>query len=102
LARDTKQSKTKKSQRPTCINLKSNIFNLQSSILNPMLFFAGTRDSLCDLAALTKVLERLSANWQLEIVEGGDHSFRVPKSAGVTQEEIYRVILQKTVAWLKA
>lgn len=66
-----------------------------------MLFFAGTRDALCDLAALTKVLERLSANWELEIVEGGDHSFRVPKSAGVTQEEIYQRIVQKTVEWLE-
>ena len=68
-------------------NKKDNLRDSHFDQINiPMLFFAGTRDSLCDLAALTKVLERLSANWELEIVEGGDHSFRVPKSAGVTED----------------
>lgn len=71
-------------------------------IKTPMLFFAGTRDSLCDLAALNRVLERLSASWELQIVEGGDHSFRLPKSEGRSQEEVYEEILQKTLAWLKA
>jgi predicted alpha/beta-hydrolase family hydrolase len=68
----------------------------------PMLFFAGTRDSLCDLAALSRVLERLSASWELQIIEGGDHSFRLPKSAGRSQEEVYEQILQKTLKWLEA
>ena len=70
-------------------------------IETPMLFFAGTRDSLCDLSALNRVLERLSASWELQIIEGGDHSFRVPKSAGRSQKEIYEQILQKTLSWLK-
>lgn len=68
----------------------------------PMLFFAGTRDSLCDLAALNTVLERLSASWELEIIEGGDHSFLLPKSTGRSQEEVYEQVLQKTLAWLEA
>lgn len=68
----------------------------------PMLFFAGTRDSLCDLAALSRVLERLSAPWELEIIEGGDHSLLLPKSAGRIQEEVYEQVLQKTLAWLEA
>lgn len=70
-------------------------------IKTPMLFFAGTRDSLCDLSALNRVLERLSASWELQIIEGGDHSFRLPKSAGRSQEEIYEQILQKTLSWLE-
>lgn len=71
-------------------------------IETPMLFFAGTRDSLCDLSTLNRVLERLSAPWELQIIEGGDHSFRLPKSAGRSQEEVYEHILQKTLAWLEA
>ena len=71
-------------------------------IETPMLFFAGTRDSLCDLAALNRVLKRLSASWELQIIEGGDHSFRLPKSAGRSQEEVYEQILQKTLTWLEA
>jgi len=71
-------------------------------IETPMLFFAGTRDSLCDLGALNRVLERLSASWELQVIEGGDHSFRLPKSADRTQDEIYQQILQKTLEWLEA
>ena len=70
-------------------------------IKTPMLFFAGTRDSLCDLAALNRVLERLSASWELQIIEGGDHSFRLPKSADFTQNEVYQQILQATLKWLE-
>jgi predicted alpha/beta-hydrolase family hydrolase len=46
----------------------------------PMLFFAGTRDALCDLELLKPVVKRLNPSTQLEIIEGGDHSFELPKS----------------------
>jgi predicted alpha/beta-hydrolase family hydrolase len=68
----------------------------------PLLFFAGTRDSLCDLSLLKGVLRQLSVPWDLEIIEGGDHSFHVPKSSGLTQEGIYGRILRKTVQWLRS
>ena len=68
----------------------------------PMLFFAGTRDSLCNLAALEQVLKRLSTSWELQIIDGGDHSFKLPKAASRTQEEVYQQILDRTLEWLKA
>ena len=67
----------------------------------PLLFFAGTRDSLCDLEILRKVLKRLKAVWELEIIEGGDHSFRTLKSLNTTQEDVFSQILEKMVEWLK-
>jgi len=67
----------------------------------PMLFFAGTRDSLCDLALLKAVLERARAAWTLEVVEGGDHSFHVPRAAGLSDEEIHRRILRRVRGWLE-
>jgi predicted alpha/beta-hydrolase family hydrolase len=67
----------------------------------PMLFFVGTRDPLCDLVQLRSVLDRIEAPSYLEPVEGGDHSFRVPKSADTTQQEVYDRILQRTVDWLE-
>ncbi len=67
----------------------------------PMLFFAGTRDPLCDLKRLQPVLGRLTAPWNLHIIDGGDHSFHIPKSAGVSQTEIYDSITQETVRWLE-
>jgi predicted alpha/beta-hydrolase family hydrolase len=70
-------------------------------ITNPMLFLAGTRDPLCDLTALRSVLAKLRSVWDLEVIEGGDHSFRVPKSYGTTEDDTYNQVLGKTIAWLK-
>jgi hypothetical protein len=66
----------------------------------PMLFFAGTRDQLCDLELLRGVLSRFTAPWDLEVIEGGDHSFKVPKSIASDPREIYGRILNKALAWL--
>ena len=66
----------------------------------PMLFFAGTRDRLCDLTQLERVLGRLEAPWHLETIEGGNHSFRLPKSAEKTQQQVFDQILDKTKDWL--
>lgn len=67
----------------------------------PMLFFAGTRDSLCDLKKLQNVLKKLSAPWELEIIEGGDHSFHVPKSMGIKDYEIYERIVKTARQWIE-
>ena len=65
-----------------------------------MLFFAGTRDSLCNLEKLTGVLNKLSAPWELNIIEGGDHSFRTPKSMGLSETEVYSHLMFNTIEWL--
>ncbi len=67
----------------------------------PMLFFAGTRDQLCDLQLLRQVLSKLIAPWELELIEGGDHSFHVPKSYATDPTEIYELIVCRTVEWLR-
>jgi len=66
----------------------------------PLLFFAGTKDQLCDLELLKGVLSHLATPWQLEIIEGGDHSFNVPKAAGINAETIFERILGKILEWL--
>jgi predicted alpha/beta-hydrolase family hydrolase len=66
----------------------------------PMHFFAGTRDRLCDLELLQGVLSRLSAPWDLEVIETADHSFNVPKSISRDPYEIYGRILEKSLEWL--
>jgi predicted alpha/beta-hydrolase family hydrolase len=67
----------------------------------PMLFLAGTRDTLCDLNVLKTVLDRLKAPWDLAVIDGGDHSFRIPKSHPVSQEDTYEQILQAVMGWFK-
>ena len=68
----------------------------------PMLFLAGTRDALCDLSRLNTVLGQLKTPWDLEVIEGGDHSFRVPKTHPVSQDDTYTQILHAALSWLSA
>jgi len=67
----------------------------------PMLFFAGTRDTLCDLDLLKPVVSRLKGPTALEVIEGGDHSFVLPKSFKTSEEEVCDRILKRTIAWLR-
>ncbi len=71
------------------------------AIKAPMLFFSGSRDSFCDLDLLRPVLEKLPGA-DLEVVEGGDHSFRMLKSAQIPESEVFERLLRKTVVWLEA
>lgn len=68
----------------------------------PMLFFAGTRDTLCDLEKLNGVLAKLNCKWELEIIQGGDHSFKLPKSANRSETDVYRQIFDKSIKWLSS
>lgn len=67
----------------------------------PMLFFAGSRDPLCDLELLKSVLGKLPVSWKLEVIEGGDHCFNLPKSMGIRESEIFSSMVKTTVQWLK-
>jgi predicted alpha/beta-hydrolase family hydrolase len=67
----------------------------------PMLFFAGTRDRLCDLGILRAVLSKLSAPWKLDIIEGGDHSFHLPKAMGIAESDIFAHIVKTTMKWIE-
>src|SRR5213596_1626286 len=67
-------------------------------LTTPILFVQGTRDLLCPLDLLERVRAEMKALNFLHIVEGGDHSLRVPKrqlqAAGETQNDVDQRILQ--------
>jgi uncharacterized protein len=69
----------------------------------PILFVQGTRDPLCPLDLLERVRSEMKTQNFLHVVEGGDHSLRVPKrqlqATDRTQEDIDRQIL-KAIAGL--
>jgi predicted alpha/beta-hydrolase family hydrolase len=69
-------------------------------IKKPMLFFAGTKDPLCNMEKLREVLRRLPGQWDLEIVEGGNHSFKLPKSSSRFADSVHRQIVDKCLQWL--
>ena len=64
----------------------------------PMLFIQGSRDVFGTPDELRPILKNLPAT--LHVVEGGDHSLKVPKSLGVTQEEVYASVLDEVAHWL--
>ncbi|MCJ7772064.1 MAG: dienelactone hydrolase family protein [Desulfobacterales bacterium] len=68
----------------------------------PMLFFAGSRDPLCSLEKLREVLNELKAKYDLQIIEGGDHSFKLPKTSASNFQEVIEIIVKKTLSWISA
>jgi uncharacterized protein len=67
----------------------------------PILFVQGMRDPLCPLDLLERVRAEMRTRNVLHVIEGGDHSLRVPKrqlqAASRTQEDVDRQVL-KTIA----
>jgi uncharacterized protein len=68
------------------------------ALTTPILFVQGTRDALCPLDLLERVRAEMRAPNFLHVVEGGDHSLRVPKrqlqETSETQEEVDQRILK--------
>ena len=67
----------------------------------PMLFIQGTRDAFARWDLLTTVLRRLGERAHLHPLEGADHSFKLPKSAGRTTEAVHEEILRTMKEWLE-
>jgi predicted alpha/beta-hydrolase family hydrolase len=66
-----------------------------------MLFVQGSRDAFGTPEELRSILTRLQALAALHVIEGGDHSFKVPKRSGVAQGDIHRAILDHVAEWLR-
>ena len=67
----------------------------------PMLFVQGSRDAFGTPDELRPIVTGLSAQADLYVVEGADHSFKVPKKARLSQEQVYNLVLDETVRWLR-
>jgi len=68
----------------------------------PMLFLQGTRDRLADLARLRPLCRRLAPRATLHVVEGGDHSFAVPRRAGRSPDDVHRELARAVADWAVA
>jgi uncharacterized protein len=71
-----------------------------SDIRLPMLFVQGEKDAFGTPEELTPILRRLQ-NTELCVVEGADHSFKVPKRAAGTEEQVDEFVLDQVEAWLR-
>ena len=66
----------------------------------PMLVVQGSRDAFGTPAELEPVLVGLAPRPELFVVEGGDHSFKVPRSTQ-SAAEVERQIQEAIVAWIR-
>jgi predicted alpha/beta-hydrolase family hydrolase len=72
-----------------------------SDIEAPMLFVQGSRDAFGTPEELRPIVAPLHPSAEIYVVEGGDHSFRVRKGAGISQDDFYRIIQDHIAAWLR-
>jgi predicted alpha/beta-hydrolase family hydrolase len=72
------------------------------AITAPMLFVQGTRDAFARADLMAPVLGGLGDRATLHSIEGGDHSFAVPRRTGRTPAQIEAEVAAALVSWLGA
>lgn len=67
----------------------------------PLLFLQGTRDTFARLDLLEPVCQRLEPRSTLHLVQGGDHSFAVPRSMGRSPAEVFEELADTLAQWAR-
>ncbi len=60
----------------------------------PSLFIQGSRDPFCKTELLREVLETLDHPPRLHLVDGGGHSYELPKGADRSEEEVHAEVME--------
>lgn len=68
----------------------------------PVLFVAGTRDTLAEQALLEQTVKVLKGPTTLHWIEGGDHSFAPPARSGRTSRETWDEAMDAVIAFVRA
>jgi predicted alpha/beta-hydrolase family hydrolase len=71
------------------------------NIRSPMLFLQGSRDAFGTADEIRTVIKKRRLPATLFVVEGGDHSFKVPKSLGVAQQQVYELMMDDIFRWIR-
>jgi len=69
-------------------------------IKSPMLFVQGSRDAFGSEDELRATIKAHHLKATLEIVHDGDHSLKVPRKSGVTQEAVYAAVMDNIEEWV--
>lgn len=72
------------------------------SIRKPILFVSGTKDPFARMDLLEATIGRLGKSASTHRVEGGGHSFEVPKKSGLSQDEVMRSVIDSLLKWLNS
>jgi predicted alpha/beta-hydrolase family hydrolase len=68
----------------------------------PLLFVQGSRDAFGTADELRAVIKESKLPATLHLIDGGDHSFKVPKRSGLSQPEVYEATMDEIARWAKA
>lgn len=60
-----------------------------ANIRAPLLFIQGSRDPFGAPDELQRIIKKLKLTAAIHAIDGGDHSFKVPKKSPLSQEEVY-------------
>jgi predicted alpha/beta-hydrolase family hydrolase len=71
-----------------------------AQIRQPTLIVQGSRDAFGTPEELRPALAPLGALATLHVVEGGDHSFKVPKRGPITQEAVFERVQDEIAGWI--
>ena len=66
----------------------------------PMLFLQGTRDEFATLSLLEPLCRRLGARTTLHLIEGANHSFKVPARSGRKDADVRAELADTLAAWV--
>lgn len=69
------------------------------TLAQPALFLQGTQDEFAELALLRAALGRYGGRATLEVIEGADHGFHVPRSSGRGDDEVRDFLLERVARW---
>ena len=66
----------------------------------PILVVQGTRDIFGTRAEVEPIFSTLKTLVAFEFIDGGDHSFAVPKSSGRTEADVHDAVAGRVATWL--
>jgi len=68
----------------------------------PMLFVQGARDAFGAPDEIRTVMKQQRFKGEIFPIESGDHSFKVPKSSALPQQQVYELAMDKIAQWVGA
>lgn len=65
----------------------------------PMLFVQGSRDAFGTKEEIESLIKKLNLRATLFAIEGGDHSLKVPKKTGLSQQDVFTNAMNAIAKW---
>lgn len=72
-----------------------------TDIRRPMLIIQGARDTFGTPAEFEPVIDKVVPTPTLQIVEGGDHSFKIARGSKGAQDAVYETVQGAIVEWIE-